>query len=129
VASHRTWLGTALPLVRWSDLVMCDCRKDLESRLLERFIEQKPGTEHKAQLSGYGFVFSADNTMTMRGCMPAEMSYMHTLKNGKVKLKKLVQNMLFTFCPFCGQRYDFEPEVKEQEVDAEKTRTLPCPLN
>lgn len=83
---------------------MCDCRKDIETRLLERFAEQNQGTDHRVELGGYAFVIDG-NLMKEKGCMPIEGSYLHTFKNGNVKRKKVSQSMCFNYCPFCGEQY------------------------
>lgn len=83
---------------------MCDCKKDIEDKLLERFVEQNPGTDHRVELGGYGMVIEG-NLMKEKGCMSIEGSYMHTFKNGNTKRKKVSQSMFFNYCPFCGEQY------------------------
>lgn len=91
---------------------MCGCRKDIEKKLLDRFIEQAPqATEHKASLTGYAFMFS-NNRLDMKGCMPLELTAKFPLKKGGVKQKTTKQSMMFSYCPFCGEKYP----VTEQEV-------------
>lgn len=86
-------------------IIMCKCRKDIEDRLLVQFKEQKEGEEHAVELMGYSLVYGVKNTLNERGFMEAALRYMHTFKNGNKKIKKLSNNILFTFCPFCGEKY------------------------
>ena len=83
---------------------MCDCKKNIEARLLEMFAEQNQGDDHRIELGGYGLVIKG-NAMKEKGCMPIEGSYLHTLKNGNTKRKKVSQSMFFNYCPFCGEQY------------------------
>ncbi|WKJ88786.1 hypothetical protein QZJ86_12210 [Methylomonas montana] len=83
----------------------CNCRADIEEMLLARFIEQSPeATEHKASLTGYGFLFSGTG-LEMKGCMPFETTAKFPLKKGGVKAKTQKQSMMFNYCPFCGEKY------------------------
>lgn len=83
---------------------MCDCRSEIEERLLDRFAEQYSGTDHRLELKGYGLIIDGGE-MKSKGCMPIEASYMHTFKNGNEKRKKVSQSMFFNYCPFCGEQY------------------------
>lgn len=85
---------------------MCDCRKDLEARLLEDFRQRNPdATEHSATLNGYAFIFGS--SVQMKGCMEVEYSARHAVKKGDgYKTKRTKSSMIFTFCPFCGERYE-----------------------
>lgn len=92
---------------------MCDCRQDIENRLLGKFKEQKEGENHKVEMSGYAFIVNNDGSVTMKGCMQVEMTYLHTFKKGNKRVKKLTQNMLFNYCPFCGEKYPQTKSVKK----------------
>ena len=86
----------------------CDCREDIEAKLLARFKEQAPDAkEHAAELKGYGMVIR-EKIVTI-GCMPIEMTAEHPLKNGGFKRKIDRQSMFFNYCPFCGKKYSGEP--------------------
>ncbi len=83
---------------------MCECRKNLEQKLLERFKEQKhEATEHSVRLTGYALIFG--DSVTEKGCMGMELKASYPLKNGSRKEKVVKQSMIFTFCPFCGEKY------------------------
>lgn len=85
---------------------MCDCRKELETQLTERFKANAPQAfEHRVGLQGYGFAI-VDNTLTMRGYMPYKASADFPLKKGGTKPKTQTGNMVFSFCPFCGEKLD-----------------------
>lgn len=87
---------------------MCDCKQDIEARLLDRFIESNPNAkEHSAKLTGYSLVI-IENSIKQKGCMPIEMTACHPLKNGGSKVKTSRSNMIFNFCPFCGEKFDKE---------------------
>ena len=91
----------------------CDCRKDIEQRLLDRFKDQYPDAQnHGATLMGYTYIIE-DLGITTKGFMPIELNAQHPLKKGGVKAKTMRSNMIFTFCPFCGERY----APKQGEVD------------
>lgn len=83
---------------------MCDCRKDLEEKLTDRFVENAPtATDHSVTLQGYGFAI-VDNKMLCVPYMEASATAVYPLKNGGTKKKTLKQNMFFSFCPFCGAK-------------------------
>lgn len=80
----------------------CDCKKNLEAKLLERFKEQQSAaTNHEATLQGYGLVVD-DNKMVSRGYMPVQLSASYPVKKGGSRVKKSEMSMFFSFCPFCG---------------------------
>lgn len=80
----------------------CNCKSDLEKKLLERFIEKEPGAlEPSAELTGYGFGFTETGTVLI-GYMPFKITATHPLKNGGTKRKSSTSNMHFSYCPFCG---------------------------
>lgn len=84
---------------------MCDCRTVIEGKLKTRFMEQKPeAKEHEAKLMGYALLFG--ETLTEKGVMEAELKAKFPLKKGGEKQKTIRQSMIFTFCPFCGVKYE-----------------------
>jgi len=86
----------------------CTCRKEITEKLLARFKEQSPeATGHTVSLSGYTLVFGG-NTLAEKGYMPIAATASFPLKKGGFKEKKKPQNMVFTYCPFCGVKYDQE---------------------
>ena len=84
---------------------MCGCKKDIESRLLDRFRKDNPAaSDHSAELKGYGMAV-IDNTMQLLGVMPIELSAAYPMKGGTLrKQKKTKQIMFFNYCPFCGEK-------------------------
>ena len=89
---------------------MCNCRSDIESKLLENYKAITPGaTLHQIKLTGYGF-FLSGNHLIEQGKMGIEGEAVHRLKNGNSKPKKIKQDMAFTYCPFCAQPYDAEAD-------------------
>ena len=85
----------------------CDCRETIESKLLARFKEQAPDAQnHEASLKGYVLVLGA--SVREVGCMPIELTADRPLKRGGYKPKTDRMSMFFTFCPFCGKKYEKE---------------------
>jgi hypothetical protein len=83
---------------------MCDCRKTLENKLLERFRNQAPSAKnHMLSLNGYSYVIG--DKIQEKGCMDILISAEHPLKKGGYRIKNETQKMFFTYCPFCGQKY------------------------
>lgn len=83
---------------------MCDCKKDLEAKLTERYQAQEPtGRDHKVTLQGYGFAL-VGNTMQLRGYLPYQTFARVQMKKGGEKPKKTTGSMFFSFCPFCGEK-------------------------
>lgn len=80
----------------------CECRKNLEAQLTERFKGKFPeATDHDVKLEGFGFAIIG-NRMTMRPCMPYKAGATHALKKGGTKWKAETGSMFFSYCPFCG---------------------------
>lgn len=84
---------------------MCDCRSKTEERLLARFKEQVPeARNHQVSLAGYGFVF-VENRLDQMPYMPINCEAEHLVKKtGAWKARKSSQNLMFNFCPFCGEK-------------------------
>lgn len=82
----------------------CNCKKEIEEKLLNRFKEMSPEAEkHEVSLTGYALIFG--DKLEQKGCMTIAATADFPLKKGGVKSKKQTQNMVFTFCPFCGVKY------------------------
>lgn len=82
----------------------CECKKDLEAKLLDRFKENSPeASKHEVNLQGYTLILG--DKLEQKGFMPIEATALFPLKKGGSKEKKLKQNMVFKFCPFCGIEY------------------------
>lgn len=92
----------------------CNCKTELQAKLLERFKETEPeAQDHCIEIQGYAFIFG--KTVTLKLATPVHFTGKYLVKKtGLLKEKTTKQNLIFTFCPFCGVRYD-EPE---QETDA-----------
>jgi len=94
---------------------MCNCRTDLEARLLERFKEAEPlATGHEVKLTGYAFIFGKQ--LRMVGVMPIEQTADFPLKKGGTKRKSVKCSMQFTHCPFCGDKYEAGKEDSEDTL-------------
>ena len=80
----------------------CNCKKELEEKLTQRFKDQSPeASDHKVSLDGYGFVF-VGSRMEQRGYLDVKATATYPLKKGGVKAKTTNQSMFFSYCPFCG---------------------------
>lgn len=80
----------------------CDCKKDLEAKLTERFVAGSPeAAEHKVELQGYGLA-AVGRTIKVLPFMTAKGTARFPLKNGNTKVKSVMQTMVFSYCPFCG---------------------------
>jgi hypothetical protein len=80
----------------------CNCKKELKEKLTERFKAAKPeAQEHTVELLGYGLGLT-DTGLVVTGFMEAKATAIYPLKNGGFKQKSIMQNMIFSFCPFCG---------------------------
>lgn len=86
----------------------CACSEEIKARILEasrgddRYINPS-----EVKFESEGIIFSRD-------CGPSFQPYLnavvhHENKNGKPKKTKV--NMLFTYCPFCGQKWREDWEV------------------
>lgn len=82
----------------------CNCKSEIEQKLLTRFKEQSPeAQQHDVTLTGYALILG--DKLEQKGCMKLEATADFPLKKGGSKSKKQIQNMVFTFCPFCAVKY------------------------
>lgn len=85
---------------------MCECRADIEKRLLTRFQEMAPDAkDHSASLDGYSLTI-VKNVWTSLPSMPIKMTAQHPLKKGGFKRKTETSTIMFNYCPFCGVKLD-----------------------
>ena len=93
---------------------MCDCRKDIEGRLLDRVKGQVPegSKDLSVALGGYAFLMG-EGTLEMKNVMPINIEYQVPVKKqpGAFKRKKQTMNMTGNFCMFCGEKYTKEGET------------------
>lgn len=82
----------------------CNCKADMESKLLARFKESEPDAkEHTVSLQGYALILG--EKLEQKGCMTISTAADFPLRKGGYKNKKSNMNMIFTYCPFCGVKY------------------------
>jgi hypothetical protein len=82
----------------------CNCRAEIEEKLTENFKSNRPDErDHKVTLSGYGFGI-VNNTMIMQPYFEYTAFSYVPLKKGGEKPKNVKGNMIFTHCPFCGEK-------------------------
>lgn len=79
---------------------MCDCIEIIEKKLNDKMIEENPGCEiiEKVRLENQAIML---NTGRYQLYSPALGIFMQ----GKRK-RKFALNMYYSFCPFCGEKYD-----------------------
>ena len=100
---------------------MCDCKKQLEAQLTERFKAQAPtAREHRVRLQGFGVVIQG-NTMVEKGYMPYQTFAYAPLKKGGEKPQKTTGSMFFSFCPWCGEKVGSQTPTQPADQQ-EKTR-------
>jgi hypothetical protein len=87
----------------------CNCKKDIEARLLERFKAENPDAEgHSVALKGYGLTVLG-NTLRQVPLMDIECKAFHTTKAGNKRPKTEKMSMFFNLCPFCGVALEESP--------------------
>lgn len=85
--------------------VQCTCRADLEKSLLDRFVAHQPeGSGHSIELQGYGFAIVGDSMISAPFMEYKATAKFPVKKTGGTKEKTVRGNMMFSFCPFCGQK-------------------------
>lgn len=83
----------------------CECKKDIEERLLARFKETAPeASGHSTVLTGYALVLQG-NSLLQKPCMEIKAKASFPLKKGGAKEKTITENMIFNYCPFCGVKF------------------------
>jgi len=86
---------------------MCECKKDIEAKLLERFKQHTPeAKDHDVELKGYGVSIS---NLDLKLCafMPIEYIAKYPMKGGVLhKERKTKSTMHFNFFPFCGESFE-----------------------
>ncbi|WP_367846426.1 hypothetical protein [Rhodoferax sp. WC2427] len=95
----------------------CNCRADIEAKLLARFKEQSPeASDHGVSLEGYAFLLG-NAGMRTQAYMPFKQAAMFPLKKGGAKLQTKHINMMFSFCPFCGQPEGAAPADGAENIE------------
>ncbi len=94
----------------------CDCKDSIESKIKDKFAEEKRGeniSDLSASLNGYGMVI-INNTLTLRPSMPIAIEFKTPLKTNASKMKRTKKELpiLFSFCPFCGVSLDHKLSEK-----------------
>ncbi|WP_272995913.1 hypothetical protein, partial [Paraglaciecola chathamensis] len=89
----------------WRAIMKCECKQEIEARLLERAKEQLPNSlDHDVTLDGYSMIFG-NNSISMKASMPVTIKHKVLVKKtGNYKDKKDKTNLIFSFCPFCGEK-------------------------
>lgn len=79
---------------------MCDCIRRIEKMLNEKMVDQNPGCEivDEVWLGNQAVMFHNGERQLFS---PATGRYMQ----GK-RTRKFEPSMYYTYCPFCGKKYD-----------------------
>ena len=85
---------------------MCDC--------VEKIIEllQENCGDNEAKMNGVSFCIGNNNQI--QTFMTGSYSFRKKTKTGEFCKTKTRGNVVFSFCPFCGQEYNFTKDVKEE---------------
>jgi len=86
---------------------MCECLTRIEKTLTEKMLELNPGCEvvDNVQLQNVTFLLPSCDRLPFN---PALGKY----KNGN-KTQKFTMSMIYTFCPFCGEKYTKEEDEEK----------------
>ncbi len=98
----------------------CNCDSDITKKLKEYYGKDKEG--FYLRLGGYVMVINRSGSCPSKAALPVTMEYKATRKNGQTYVKKEKTNMIATYCPFCGVKYDeitdeITDETTEEETD------------
>lgn len=103
---------------------MCECRSDIEKRLVEHVKAQIPesAVDLSVSLNGYAFMLG-EGSLEMKNVMPISIAYRAPTKGTKTKPsvmrdKKQTMNMTGNYCMFCGEKYE-KDEPATAPVDNE----------
>lgn len=84
----------------------CNCKAELEVKLLERLIETSPSNTftHRVALQGYAYAIGGtDGAVVEKPFMPVKNTVSRIVKKtGLMKDQSHISNMVFSYCPFCG---------------------------
>jgi hypothetical protein len=81
----------------------CNCKQELEAKLTANFEKVAPEAKnHNATLQGYGIGIT-DTGVIERGWMEVRATADYTSKGGITRPRTTKQNMIFSYCPFCGK--------------------------
>jgi len=85
---------------------MCDCINRMQDMLTDKMIELNPGSEivERVQLENVSLMLESGEN---RPYNPALGKY----KKGN-KPSKFTISVVYTFCPFCGEKYEKEEDEK-----------------
>lgn len=85
---------------------MCNCIEKVESSLQERF------GDNETRMNGISF--HIDDNNQLQSFMTGSYRYRKKTKTGEFSKSKTTDHFVFSFCPFCGEKYNFTKEDKEE---------------
>lgn len=103
---------------------MCNCRSDIEARLVEKVSQQMPEGSRNLSVSlggGYAFLLGGSG-IAMRNVMPIDIEYEEPLKKrpGEFKRKRPKLSMHGNYCMFCGVKYEKDADETEPAAPADQ---------
>ena len=91
---------------------MCNCRSQIEEKLLERAKQNAPegSKDVSVELKGYALILSG--SITQKNCMPIAIEYSVPVKKapGTFRTKTEKTTMIGSYCMFCGEKYERDQE-------------------
>jgi len=89
---------------------MCNCIKETEERIKAKLSENNPKYKDKTikqvTISNAALMFLDEGKTRTELYSPTNITYEFFNKNDELKTKKEIVNMSYSYCPFCGVKYD-----------------------
>lgn len=85
---------------------MCNCYSDTTERLKAHISKQLPEGSAGLDLEMQGYVFLFGEGVSHKAAHNVRIEYMTPKKAGGMKKVTKNMNMIATFCPFCGEKYE-----------------------
>lgn len=90
---------------RGFEKMKCNCIKDLEKRILEKELKRNSkfnDDKARCKAENMAFIFDKGSTTT-KPYQTFTIEEEYKTKTGKIRTRKESQNVIFTYCPYCGK--------------------------
>lgn len=90
-------------------MCMCNCMENTRKRLEDDFKnkeEFKDLTNFRVINENMAMIFEEDNTIKSTPYIAYIATGNYTTKTGKTRKKRIPLNVVFKYCPFCGEKID-----------------------